>query len=48
MLVLDASGSMNAQIGGKTKMQIAREVVNGLVDGWPQATQLGMIAYGHW
>ena len=47
MLVLDASGSMNAQIGGKTKLQIAREVVDGLVEGWPQATELGMIAYGH-
>jgi hypothetical protein len=47
MLVLDASGSMNAQIGGKSKLRIAREVVDGLVDGWPQATELGMIAYGH-
>ena len=47
MLVLDSSGSMNAQINGKTKLQIAREVVNGLVEGWPQATDLGLIAYGH-
>jgi hypothetical protein len=47
MLVLDASGSMNAQISGKTKLQIAREVVDGLVDGWPTATELGLIAYGH-
>jgi hypothetical protein len=47
MLVLDSSGSMNAQINGKTKIQIAREVVNGLVEGWPQNTDLGLIAYGH-
>lgn len=47
ILVLDASGSMKAQINGKTKMQIAREVVSGLVDGWPEATELGLIAYGH-
>ncbi len=32
MLVLDASGSMNAQIGGKSKLRIAREVVDGLVE----------------
>jgi hypothetical protein len=47
MLVLDASGSMNAQINGKAKLQIAREVVNGLVEDWPQTTELGLIAYGH-
>ena len=47
MLVLDASGSMNAQIGGKSKLQIAREVVNGRAEDWPQATELGLIAYGH-
>ena len=47
ILVLDASGSMNAHISGKSKMEIAREVVTGLVDGWPAATELGLIAYGH-
>jgi hypothetical protein len=47
MLVLDASGSMNAQIGGRTKLQIAREVVNGLGEDWPQTTELGLITYGH-
>jgi Ca-activated chloride channel family protein len=47
MLVLDASGSMNAQISGRTKLQIARGVVNGLGEDWPQATELGLITYGH-
>jgi hypothetical protein len=47
MLVFDASGSMWGQIGGKSKIQIAREVVGGLIDGWPEQTELGLMAYGH-
>jgi hypothetical protein len=47
MLVFDASGSMWGQIGGKSKIQIAREVVGGLLDGWPENTELGLMAYGH-
>lgn len=47
IMVLDASGSMNAQINGETKIKIARKVIDDLVDGWPEATELGMIAYGH-
>lgn len=47
MLVLDASGSMWGQIEGKSKIEIARDVVGGLLNGWPAATELGLIAYGH-
>jgi uncharacterized OB-fold protein len=47
MLVLDASGSMWGQIEGKSKIEIAREVVGGLLSGWPTGTELGLMAYGH-
>lgn len=47
MLVLDASGSMWGQIDGKAKIDIAREVVGGLLSDWPARTELGLVAYGH-
>jgi hypothetical protein len=47
MLVLDASGSMWGQIDGKPKMEIARDVVDDLLKGWPESTELGLVAYGH-
>ena len=46
MLVLDASGSMWGQIGGKPKIAIAREAVDAMLDGW-NGGDLGLIAYGH-
>jgi len=46
MLVLDASGSMWGQIGGKPKIAIAREAVGLMLDGW-QGGDLGLMAYGH-
>ena len=47
MLVLDASGSMWGQIDGKTKIEIAREVVSNTVNSWDKDQLLGLIAYGH-
>ncbi|MEP0940126.1 MAG: VWA domain-containing protein [Rhizobiaceae bacterium] len=47
MLVLDASGSMWAEIGGKDKIVIAREVVRGLMSTWNPDMELGLSAYGH-
>ena len=46
MLVLDASGSMWGQIGGKAKIAIAREAVDAMLDGW-NGGDLGLMAYGH-
>lgn len=46
MLVLDASGSMWGRIDGKPKIDIAREAVSGMLDGW-KAGELGLMAYGH-
>jgi len=47
MLVLDASGSMWGEVGGQTKIQIAREVVGTILDDWQAETQLGLTVYGH-
>ena len=47
MLVLDASGSMWGQIGGKPKIEIAREAVASMLATWPASQQLGLMAYGH-
>ena len=47
MLVLDASGSMWGQIGGKAKMDIARDAVANMLGSWPASQQLGLMAYGH-
>lgn len=47
VLVLDASGSMWGQVEGRTKVEIAREAVAGLVADWPAADTLGLVAYGH-
>ncbi|HOX72142.1 MAG: VWA domain-containing protein [Dokdonella sp.] len=47
MLVLDASGSMWGQIEGRSKVEIARETVAGVVRGWNPDNALGLVAYGH-
>jgi len=47
MLVLDASGSMWGQLQGKTKIELAREAVDGMLQQWPADQSLGLIAYGH-
>ncbi len=47
ILVLDASGSMWAQIEGRSKIEIAREAVASLVADWDPAIELGLTAYGH-
>lgn len=47
LIVFDASGSMRGRIDGETKMEIARRVVRDLVNGLPEGTRLGLVAYGH-
>ncbi|WP_158644588.1 VWA domain-containing protein [Paracoccus jeotgali] len=46
-IVYDASGSMWGQIDGRSKVEIAREVMADLVNGWEDGTNLGLVAYGH-
>ena len=47
VIVLDASGSMWGQIDGKTKIEIARETLSGVLDTLPAGLDLGLVAYGH-
>jgi Ca-activated chloride channel family protein len=47
MLILDASGSMWGQLDGRAKIEIAREVMAGLVKDLPADLNVGLVAYGH-
>ena len=47
LIVLDASGSMWGQIGGKPKLEIARETLSTVLADLPADTALGLMAYGH-
>jgi len=47
VIVLDASGSMWGKVGGKPKIEIARETITGLMKDWDPAIELGLMAYGH-
>lgn len=47
VLVLDVSNSMWGQIDGIAKIEIAREVIAGLVADWSPDVGLGLVAYGH-
>ena len=47
MIVIDASGSMLAPIGGRPKMEIAREALAELLKGWDPKVEVGLMAYGH-
>ncbi|MFN4160267.1 MAG: vWA domain-containing protein [Gemmobacter sp.] len=47
MVVLDASGSMWGQIGGRTKIELAREALSGVLSEAGQDMQIGLMAYGH-
>ena len=46
IIVMDASGSMWGRIGGKTKIEIARETLAGVMPSIPGDMELGLIAYG--
>ncbi len=47
VLILDASGSMRAALGGTTRMAVAKEVTTQLVEQIPGGVDLSIIAYGH-
>ncbi|WP_082368054.1 VWA domain-containing protein [Piscinibacter sakaiensis] len=47
MLVLDASGSMWGQLNGRSKIELARDAVAGMLRQWPAGQALGLMAYGH-
>ncbi len=45
--ILDASGSMLAAMEGKTRLQIAQEVLTARLSALPANTQVGLRVYGH-
>lgn len=47
VLILDASGSMWGQVGGKAKIQIAKEVLTGFIQDLPEGIDVGLVVYGH-
>lgn len=47
IIVLDGSGSMWGQIGGKPKLEIARETLRTVLGTVSDDLELGLMAYGH-
>jgi len=47
IIILDASGSMWTQIGGQSRIAIARQTLNDVLKGVPDNLELGFMAYGH-
>lgn len=47
MLIFDASGSMWEQSGSKTRLDVAKEAVDQLLQEIPQDVNVGMTVYGH-
>ncbi|HOP21726.1 MAG TPA: VWA domain-containing protein [Gammaproteobacteria bacterium] len=47
LFIYDASGSMWGQIDGKSKKEIASEVLSNIVDSLPENQNIGLVAYGH-
>lgn len=47
MVVYDASNSMWGLIDGRHKVEIAREVMAGVMEEWPDEIRVGLVVYGH-
>jgi len=47
IIILDASGSMWAQIDGEARISIARKTLDKVLSGIPDDLELGLMAYGH-
>lgn len=47
MIILDASGSMWGRMEGRTKIEIAREVLADVINQLPDGMEVGLVAYGH-
>ncbi len=46
-ILFDASGSMNAQINGNTKMDLAKDAVEAFVSDLPDNVNISLTIYGH-
>ncbi|WP_373330719.1 vWA domain-containing protein [Salmonirosea aquatica] len=47
LFIYDASGSMWGKLQGKTKMQIASQVLSNSIEKLPDNQNIGLVAYGH-
>jgi len=47
LFIYDASGSMWGQLDGKTKKEIASDVLSFAINNLPENQNIGLIAYGH-
>jgi hypothetical protein len=47
LVVMDVSNSMWGQIGGRPKIDIARDAFNSILDELDEKTSVGLMAYGH-
>ena len=47
IIALDASGSMANKIGSKTRMDLAKEAIEGFVSKLPKEANVGLRVYGH-
>lgn len=47
VLLIDASGSMKAKIGGKTQMALAKEAIGKFAEGLPDDGNVSLVVYGH-
>lgn len=47
IFIYDASGSMWGEMQGKTKMEIASNVLSSTVSSLPDTQKIGLVAYGH-
>ena len=47
VVAVDASGSMAADAGGRSKMAAAQEAVAAFLTGVPEDVQVGLVAFGH-
>ncbi|WP_066316203.1 VWA domain-containing protein [Bacillus sp. FJAT-29814] len=46
-ILLDASGSMAAKIGGNTKMDLAKDAINQFLASMPEGSNVSLRVYGH-
>lgn len=46
-IILDASGSMGAKVGGKTKMEAAKEAIQAFAESLPAQANVALRVYGH-
>ena len=47
ILAIDASGSMAGQVGGRSKMEVAKSEALSFLSDIPREVKVGLVVYGH-